>query len=546
MEAICKITGKQFVISDHEVAYCRANGMPLPTVSPNERLKRLLAFRNRTFLSNTTCAFSQKPILSCIASDKGFTIYDNDIWNSEQWDALSYGFEYDQKMSFWEQLEKLFKAVPLPNLTIVRSSTENSEYVNGAANLKNCYLTFANTFNEDCMFGWNIFECKNVVDTISAKGCELCYACTDLDHCYNVQYADSCNHCSDSYFLEACQSCKHCFGCVNMSNKEYCWYNEQLTKEDYEKRLAALDLGNYAVREIELKKFVDFKKTQPRKFLQGKHNENCTGDYIHNSSNAHNVFHAMEVQDVETSIGINKSKDCFLTAYSTSGELIYNTHAGVGNYNLQYCMECIGSKNLAFCFYCVQGSSDCFGCVGLKKKQYCIFNKQYSKEDYERIMPIIKQGIIDKGEWQDYFPLKMSQLYYNQSDAMIIFPLTKDQAIKEGFAWYDEVISPAVGTTVVPANVRDVTDEMLLATFTCEVTGKAFRLIKPELAFYRNLNIPLPHVSPLRRLHERAKIFAVKEIQHIQCAKCQTVIDSVYDPLERAILCEACYSTVIV
>ncbi|MBP7884916.1 hypothetical protein KAZ93_01885 [Patescibacteria group bacterium] len=26
---------------------------------------------------------------------------------------------------------------------------------------------------------------------------------------------------------------------------------------------------------------------------------------------------------------------------------------------------------------------NCFGCVGLKNHEYCIFNKQYSKEDYE-------------------------------------------------------------------------------------------------------------------------------------------------------------------
>lgn len=145
MQATCSITGTPFTISAKEEAYCRDRGISLPSLHPHERLKRILSFRNRTFLYNTTCAFSNKPILSCIPPERGYTVYDNDIWNSDQWDPLAYGQDYDPSRPFFEQLAELLKKVPLPNLTIVRSSTENSEYVNGAANLKNCYLTFAST-----------------------------------------------------------------------------------------------------------------------------------------------------------------------------------------------------------------------------------------------------------------------------------------------------------------------------------------------------------------------------------------------------------------
>ena len=119
MEATCTITGKHFSISDLEVNYCKAHKIPLPQTHPHERLKRILSFRNRTFLYNATCAFSKKSILSQIPPEKGFTIYDNDIWNSDQWDPLAYGVEYDPNRPFFEQLADLFKKVPLPNLTIV-------------------------------------------------------------------------------------------------------------------------------------------------------------------------------------------------------------------------------------------------------------------------------------------------------------------------------------------------------------------------------------------------------------------------------------------
>lgn len=46
------------------------------------------------------------------------------------------------------------------------------------------------------------------------------------------------------------------------------------------------------------------------------------------------------------------------------------------------------------CFY----SSDIFGCIGLRNKQYCIFNKQYTKEEYEKLVPKIIEHMQKNGE----------------------------------------------------------------------------------------------------------------------------------------------------
>lgn len=50
------------------------------------------------------------------------------------------------------------------------------------------------------------------------------------------------------------------------------------------------------------------------------------------------------------------------------------------SHNLLYCME---TK------YC----NNCFGCVNLYQKDYCIFNKQYTKEEYEIIVPKLIQEL---------------------------------------------------------------------------------------------------------------------------------------------------------
>ena len=32
---------------------------------------------------------------------------------------------------------------------------------------------------------------------------------------------------------------------------------------------------------------------------------------------------------------------------------------------------------------CVENCNNLFGCIGLRNKSYCIFNKQYTKDEYE-------------------------------------------------------------------------------------------------------------------------------------------------------------------
>jgi hypothetical protein len=42
---------------------------------------------------------------------------------------------------------------------------------------------------------------------------------------------------------------------------------------------------------------------------------------------------------------------------------------------------------------------DCFACVGLRHKQYCILNKQYTRDEYEVLVPRIIEHMKKTGEW---------------------------------------------------------------------------------------------------------------------------------------------------
>lgn len=540
-EAVCKITGKKFVISDREIVYCNERGLPLPTESPFERLRHIAVFRNRINLYNTTCVLSGKSILSCFPPEKKFAVADIDVWGGDSWDASAYAQDYNPNRPFFEQLQALFQKTPIPNLNVISGTTENSHYVNGAMNLKNCYLCFSTLDSTDSLFNWAVFNSHNVVDSIYCYFCELCFSCRDAEKCYNCKFVESSQNCSDSDFLFGCQGCKHCYGCVNLNNKEYCWYNEQLTKEEFEKRTAELNLGSRAVVETEIKKFAEFKGKFPIKYYKGKSAENSTGNYLSNTKDCRNSYFSSDCIDVENAWVLLKSKDCFSVVSAKACELTYNSQSGI-NYNCQYCNECLATnRNLQWCMY-VNTSSDCFGCVSLKKKQYCILNKQYSKEEYEKLVQEIKASMIARGEWQDFFPKEMTPFYYNESDAQLYFPLSKEDALAKGFSWKDIVEDAHETTSNVPDDIHLVNDAVLEMTFSCTQTGKKFRITKQELDFYRRQTIPLPTIAPLVRVaNTNTSFFHTNELHQANCAHCQTPFETVYDPQKQIVLCENCY-----
>ena len=81
-------------------------------------------------------------------------------------------------------------------------------------------------------------------------------------------------------------------------------------------------------------------------------------------------------------------------------------------------------------FYCdaCQGCKHCFGCVGLTRKEYCVFNKQYTKEAYEEIVPKIIDHMIQTGERGEFFPIELSPFAYNETEAQTYYPLTQTEA----------------------------------------------------------------------------------------------------------------------
>lgn len=529
------MTNQPFIITEEERKFCEQMEVPVPDICAEERIRRLMNERNARNLYYRKCDLTGKQILSQHHPDSPFPVYEATQWWGDSFDGLDYGVDFDFDRPFFEQYLELKNKVPHMSAFVISGTLENSDYTNCTGYIKNCYLISESDYDEDCYFSNRIYHSKDVMDSSNCTESELCYQCVDCTGCNRLLYSEECTQCRDGYFLYSCKDCSDCIGCINQNHKKYMIFNVQYTKAEYEKYKTAFQLNTHPGVADLRKKCEDFFNQHPHKALQQEHNENSTGDHLYHSKNSSNCFDSSNLEDcincVRVAGGVKSAMD--YTSWGFKAELIYMSSAcGDNVYNLKFCSSC--TTNVSNCTYCymLTSCSDCFGCVGLKKKKYCIFNKQYTKEEYEALVPKIIEHMKKTGEWGRYFPQEISSFAYNESIAMENFPLTKPEAIALGYSWRDEDDSNAYqGPKVeIPDSIDEVNDEICKQILKCESSGKLYKIIPQELKFYRQLGIPLPHRCPAQRHADRYARRNTYKLYERKCAASGEKILTSYPP----------------
>jgi hypothetical protein len=76
----------------------------------------------------------------------------------------------------------------------------------------------------------------------------------------------------------------------------------------------------------------------------------------------------------------------------------------------------------------------------------------------------------------------------------------------------------------------------------CEITGKPFKLISQEIAFYEKMNLPHPRLHPFERHQRRMKVATNFRLFDRECEKCKKQIKTTYAPdRPEKVYCEECY-----
>jgi hypothetical protein len=467
----------------------------------------------------------------------------------------------------------------------------NSEYGNHNADLKNCYLSYACYRNEDLAYTAGAVDCKSSFDLYKAVNNIGCYnnvLCGDLNQ---VHFSYDNDESVNSSFLYACKNVADSLGCINLRSKTHHIFNEPYAKEEYVKERAKYDLGSH-------KNLTDFKERY-RNFI-GKHprrhgfvqkSVNAIGDNILNAKNLYmgfDIFGGVEDSKyiIHGADGVRDVYDGYGTGANTSNsyEIVDTGLDASRNLFSIFTHSC---ENTTYTYAC-QTSKDLFGCIGLRSKQYCILNKQYTKEEYEALVPKIiahmsampyedaKGRVYAYGE---FFPTELSPFAYNETIAQEYYPKLKEEVLALGYRWRkpdEKKYSITKDAKDLPDHIKDVTDSILNDVIGCEHAlhcneqcMEAFKIIPSELQFYRAQNLPLPRLCSNCRHYERLsrrtpfKLWDrtcdcggersqngvyVNTLKHAHGKNaCENKFKTSYAPERKEIIyCEQCYQTEVV
>lgn len=571
----CQNCNKIFTIDQDDVSFYEKVGVPTPTFCSECRMKRRMVWRNERNLYKNTCGICKRNIISIYSSEKPFTIYCNECFHSDKWDPISYGIDIDFSKPFLAQWREL--QLKVPRLYAFVFQNVNSEYTNGTAFNKNCYLLFVSDYNEDSSYSYSINNCKLISDSMTSSECELCYENISCKKCYRVLYSEDCSTSQDLFFCKNCSNCHDCIGSVNLRNQQYCIFNIQYTKEEYFKKKEELKLNTYEnVKKIG-KEAHDLWMQGITKYMHGMQNINVIGDYVVNSKNSKTVFDSELLEDAKyISHGnrVKSSYDGYVVVDGTESSYEIVSAIALNNVKSSYCTW--HGFDISYADTC-ENSDHIFGCVGIKKKQYCILNKQYSKEEYERLLPKIIEHMktmpyTDKKgrtySYGEYFPFEFSPFAYNETVAHEYFPLSKEELTKEGYSWKELEIrnyTIDVRPESIPNTITETKDDIIGKVISCSHESKcthgcttAFKLNPEEFQLYQKLQIPVPRVCPNCRHGERFARRNPLRFWHRTCMcerqnhlhlndKCSNEFETSYAPERQEIVyCESCYQQDVV
>lgn len=563
---VCQNCKNPFQIDASDFGFYEKIKVPLPTFCPECRRQRRNAWRNTFSLYSRKCDSCAKSIVSLYVPNSGIVVYCNKCWWSDKWDAKSYGADYDFSKPFFAQLRELVGKVP--HMSVVNDdgiASLNCEYTHDWWFSKNCYMAFSGWYVENVMYSFFILAGRDMMDCMNIRSKnEWLYECMIARNCYQLKYSKLCLACIDSQFLYDCRDCSFCFMCAGLRSKKYHFKNKEYSKEEYGEILASYRLDTFSGVEKAQKEFFEFILKCPRKYADMHQSVNCIGDVISNSKNLKNCFVLKGSENCRyCDFGSGDKECCDLTMsgeVSESYEVVVADHSQLNRFGI----FSVKSQDIQYCQHC-HNCRHCFGCVGLRNASYCIFNKQYTKEEYEKLVSkIIEQmnnmpyvdKLGNKYKYGEFYPIELSPFGYNETLAVEDTMLSKEEAFKKGFNWQENIQRTTGKETISPKNIpdsiEDVGDSILNEVLACIDCQRNYKIVPNELIFYKKMKIPVPrrcfycrHVNRLKKRNPfklwQRRCMCDKDHPHHE-GRCKIEFETTYAP-ERPemVYCEKCY-----
>ncbi len=539
MKKICVVSGEEFEVSKFETCLrAKFNLVGIdPEVAPWVRFRQIGAFWPHWNLHRRKCDRTEKFIVSIFSKD---CVYP--IWNRDEWMRNSNppGAEFDESQEIFPQLWKFFQKSPLPHT--FQSHNQNCEYTDDWYHSKNCYLCHSGEYSENCRYSYGCDGIQDVSFGIFSFHSELCLDLINSARCFDSFYLLSCKNIQNSGFLYDCRNCKNCLFCFNLRNKEYCFGNQQLTKEVFEKKKQEWNFSSTKKYQKAKEFFTEMMHTMAwHRALQLDHCENSTGDFLKHTKDCENCYLLSKHEDCANVAFCGPDAKSVLDSIGTIGaELVYMTSLPVYSYEARYCFSVSNCKFVTYSAY-LQNCKYCFGCCGLMNEQYCVFNKKYSKHEYFFLIKKIEQQMWKTGEWGSFFPGYFAPNPYEESFSGFHFPLSSVEQKGLGFRSVPKIkrdVQKTAELSDIPDGVKDLTSEKIEwlteQVFWDEKFKRPFQIQLEDITFAQKLGTPLPREYYIGRIQESARwLFFKGKLRNTTCSlsgeKIQTGWPKEYD-----------------
>lgn len=494
------------------------------------------------------------------APEAPYEVYCPPCWWSDNWDSLDYGRDYDFSRPFFEQFNELWHQAPMLGLSLDLTTTKTSPHNNHAGHLKNSYLLFHADYAEDSAYGFFHFHTKSVFDSSAIMQSELCYDMTNTyrsNHCISGQ--NQVVESLDCAFVRDVQGCQNCFASANIRNQKYQFFNQQLSKEEYQEKIKQYDLGSYKDYTRAKKDAQNHWKKYPPKPYYEEFNVGSTGNYVFQSKNCKECFEVVAAENCKFMLLVAEptAKDCYdIFSWGNNLQLSYEcSSTGENTSNLKFAQESgLGQINAEYVKLSTGGSNH-FGCVAMKKGDFVIFNKKYDEKTFHGLKNKIikhmdKMPYVDKAgriyKYGEFFPIELSPWTYNETMANNFFPLSKEEITKNGYKWREEEKrehESTIKAADLPDHIKDAPENILNEIVGCSTCSRGYRITQMELDFLKHMNLPLPRECPFCRINEKINRW-VKNMRVLDrtCDKCGTPFKTAFDQEEASVIyCKNCY-----
>ena len=430
------------------------------------------------------------------------------VFEEKRDELLKKWLDYDFDIGFFNNFNNLFQSIDLWNICYWWN--ENSDYADMIFNSKKSYISFIVINNcENVLYSVSVKDnCKDVINWLSIwDSSNIIYQSAWILKSFKIFYSRYIINSSNVWFSSNLIWCSECIFCDDLENQKYCINNKQLEKEEYLKQ-----------KEEILKSKKNFYNyfNKVKKIWKNLVSENVDWNYIVNSENIEKWYYCSNV---------NTWRNLILVWWVDWDENMYDTFTGWAPYwnefywvmwangdNLYNSVSITLSSNIFYSFF-LQNCSFCIWCVGLKNKSYCILNKQYSKDEWEKLADeIFSQMDKDWILWV-FFPWSLNPFYFNDTVAWLLGDFKKEEIKKEWYMWRDKEIKVDIPEGVEILEIKDLNNYQwfnengnwqinseILKKVIKDKKWNYYRIVKIEYDFLVKNWLPIPETHWLDRI----------------------------------------------